>query len=137
MTDIQERRRQKLLARGAQLSATGANPITKPAQPVEPTNSQLITETKPLIEAPAAEKAPSQSAPVKKAPSQKVEVDYKVLHRLTEDKQKFQTAKRINRVGFSFLLGVVFHYFYVAANVHYCTLGNFIPLLITFYYLME
>lgn len=68
---------------------------------------------------------------------QKEQVDYKLLNRLMEEKNTFQTSKQINRVGFSFIIGILFHYFYVAAQLNYCTLGTFIPLLLTFYFMME
>lgn len=94
--------------------------------------TQLIQDSKPLPSEPKTDQQP----PVKRA-APKAEVDYKVLNRLMENKETFKKSKQVNRVGFSFLLGVVFHYFYVAANCHFCTLGSFIPIIIVFYYLME
>ena len=47
-----------------------------------------------------------------------------------DQKETYQTSKKINRTGLSFIFGIVFHYLYAAANIHYCTLATFVPLLV-------
>ena len=55
MTDIAERRRQKLLARSAQLDANGSNPMTKPVP------ASQLNQTQPL---PSSTPVGSGAAPV-------------------------------------------------------------------------
>ena len=52
----------------------------------------------------------------------KAKVDLDKLMRLTEMKKTYQVSKKLCRVQFSLLCGILFHYVFFAYNVKYCNI---------------
>ena len=69
--------------------------------------------------------------------AKKRSVDLKLLQRLMEDRTTFQTLKKVYRLGFSLICGVMFHYLHFAQDYTRLNLATFACVLISFYYLLE
>ena len=76
--------------------------------------------------------------PVVYAPKEKVpEVDLKQLNLLVEKKKTYQISKRVNRVGLSLLMGLLFHFFAFTHNLWFLNLYTFIVIIFALYQAMD
>ena len=132
-----ERRRQKLLARGAQLDARGgaSNPKTeasaKPEEEVKATATPSVTASQaPKTQSPSSLEDAFQPAAAK--PKSK-KVDLNKLMRLMDMKKTYQVSKHLCRVSFALTCGMLFHLGFFGHNIEFLNLQLFAVILIVLY----
>ena len=131
-----ERRRQKLLARGAQLDARGggSNPTTeaskKPDEEVKATASPSITSSTPTTQTKTSLEDAFQ--PVTPKPKSK-KVDLNKLMRLMDMKKTYQVSKHLCRVSFALTCGMLFHLGFFGHNIEFLNLQLFAVIILVLY----
>lgn len=152
MSTAAERRRMKLLARGAQLDAAGgpsnpqtqanAKPAPAPAPSVQSTTSQSTAAQNSAPPAPSTpiEDLPKQSAspqPTKAAPAKPQKMDLNKMMRLMDMKKTFGVSKSLIRVFFALLCGFTFHAAFFLYNVHHANVSTFAVCLVLLYSVLD
>ena len=67
----------------------------------------------------------------------KQSVDLKLLQRLMDERDTFQISKKVFRLSFSLLCGVIFHFLHYAKDFYNFNLATFACALLAFYYVLE
>lgn len=126
------------MERAAKLEARGgaSNPNTMASAKSEPVDQASPAPAQPST---ATTARPAQAQPhiedVFEDPKpKKAKVDLELLMRLTDMKRTYQVSKKLCRVQFSLLCGLLFHFAYFAYNVKLCTFQLFLVLLVCLYY---